>query len=89
MKDNESRLEDFRTVIVRGTTEQAQKAEYLIHKTVADVPQRVEEILYVPTFAVGRTLGKLVSWSSTEQLRTSQDTLICCCYCFGVKVKWE
>ena len=58
MKDNESRLESVRTVIVRGTTEQAQKAEYLIHKIVADVPQRVEEVIYVPTFAVGRIIGE-------------------------------
>ena len=60
MKDGEPRTSDERTVIVRGTAEQAQRAEYLIHKIVAEVPRKIDEDVYVPMRAVGRIIGKFV-----------------------------
>ena len=57
MKDGEARTGVERTLIIRGTSEQAQRAEYLVHQIVADVPKKLEEDIYVPTRAVGRIIG--------------------------------
>ena len=69
MKDGEPRTSDERTVIVRGTAEQAQRAEYLIHKIVAEVPRKIDEDVYVPMRAVGRIIGRFV-WGVCTRMST-------------------
>ncbi|XP_050397075.1 tudor and KH domain-containing protein isoform X3 [Patella vulgata] len=50
--------DDNRTVIIRGTSESAQKAELMIRKIIADMPAILTEEIQVPAVALGRIIGR-------------------------------
>lgn len=47
-----------RTVTIRGKTEDAQKAELMIRKIIADMPTIITEEVEVPAYCLGRIIGR-------------------------------
>ena len=54
-KDN---TDDDRTLLIRGTTESAQIAEYMVRRALADLPVIVQDEVWVPGYCLGRIIGK-------------------------------
>ncbi|KAH3753334.1 tudor and KH domain-containing protein-like [Dreissena polymorpha] len=57
-KDNPQGEDADRTLIIRGSAENAQRAECLVREILADVPVLVEEVIMVPQYSLGRLIGK-------------------------------
>ena len=49
--------DEDRTVLIRGDTEAAQKAELMIRQIIADMPATVTEEIEVPGYSIGRIIG--------------------------------
>ncbi|XP_067122876.1 tudor and KH domain-containing protein homolog [Centruroides vittatus] len=71
--DNEER-----TVVIRGAPEDAQLAENIINKLVAEQPEIFTEQIYVPSRSCGRIIGKngeSIKWiSKTSKAKVSIDS---------------
>lgn len=57
-RDQNSKGDEDRQAIIRGTTEAAQKAEVMIYKMIADMPKIITEEVEVPGYCIGRIIGK-------------------------------
>lgn len=56
-KDDTQDEDQDRVLMIRGSTENAQMAESMVHQMLADLPVSSEDVMYVPTFALGRIIG--------------------------------
>ncbi|KAK7096171.1 tudor and KH domain-containing protein-like isoform X2 [Littorina saxatilis] len=57
-RDTNRDSKDDRTVIIRGSTEAAQKAELMIHQIISDMPKIITEEVEVPGYCLGRLIGR-------------------------------
>ena len=55
--DRNSDGDKDRTVLIRGDTESAQKAELMIRQMLADMPATITEEVEVPGYCIGRIIG--------------------------------
>ena len=61
-----------RVVVIRGTTESAQQAEYHVRRIIAEQPPIVTEEILVPDKAVGRIIGELCAvWFTVHEFVSS------------------
>lgn len=56
--DNKSDKDSQRTMIIRGSAESAQRAELIIRELVANMPVVLTEVMFVPSSALGRIIGR-------------------------------
>lgn len=56
--DNKSDKDSQRTIIIRGSAESAQRAELIIRELVANMPVVLTEVMFVPSSALGRIIGR-------------------------------
>ncbi|KAL8577956.1 hypothetical protein ACOMHN_011507 [Nucella lapillus] len=64
-----------RTVLIRGDSQSAQKAEVLIRQVMADMPTVVSELVYVPSYCLGRLIGR-GGETVRNMSRTSKCTIV-------------
>ena len=60
-KDDTQGDDEDRIMVIRGSTDKAQVAECMIRKILADLPIIVEDIVSVPTYSLGRIIGRFTS----------------------------
>lgn len=74
-KDDDSQAADGqRILVIRGSTETAQIAECMVLKYLADLPDTVEEKIFVPVHTLGRIIGK--GGETVRQMGRSSNTKI-------------